>query len=41
MNSRERGSRAQGVHPTQYTWHMGTARVKQEIGADTSVIAIE
>ena len=34
MNCRERGSHARGVYPTQYTSRMGTARVKQEVGAD-------
>ena len=32
---------AQGVYLTQYTSRMGTARVKQEVRADTSIIAIE
>ena len=29
------------VYPTQYTSRMGTPRMKQEVGADTSVIKIE
>ena len=41
MNQRERGSHAHDVYPTQYTSCMGTARVKEEEGADTRVIAIE
>ena len=38
MNCRERGSHARGVYPTQNTSRMETARVKQEIGTDKSVI---
>ena len=34
MDWRERGSHARGVYPTQYTSRMGTARVKEEEGAD-------
>ena len=41
MDCRERESHARGVYPTLYTSHTGTASVKQEVGADTSVIAIE
>ena len=41
MNYRKQGSHARGVYPTQYTSCMGTARVKQEEEADTSVIARE
>ena len=41
INCRERGSHARGVYPKQYTSRMGTARAKQEVGADTSVLAIE
>ena len=36
MNYRERGSNARGVHPTQYTSRMETARVKQEEETDTN-----
>ena len=32
---------ARGVYPTRYTSRMETGRVKQEVGADTSVITIE
>ena len=38
MDYRERGSHARGVYPTQDTSRMGTARVKEEEGADTRVI---
>ena len=41
MDCRERGSHARGVYPTQYTSHMGTARVNEEEGADTRIIAKE
>ena len=41
MNYRERRSHARGVYPSQYTSRMGTARVNQEVRADTSVIEIE
>ena len=34
MDYRERGSRARGVYPTQYTSRMRTVRVKQEKEAD-------
>ena len=33
-----RGSHARGMHPTQDTSRMGTARVKQEEEADTRII---
>ena len=38
MDCRERWSHARGVYPTQYTSRMETARVKKEVGADTSII---
>ena len=38
MDYREQEFHARGVHPTHYTLRMGTARVKQEEGADTKVI---
>ena len=41
MDYRERRSQARDVYPTQYTSHMGTARVKQEEEADTRIIVIE
>ena len=41
IDYREQGSHARGVYITQYTSRMGTARVEGEVGADTSVIAIE
>ena len=41
MDIRERESHAQGVYPTQYTSRMGTARVKEEEGADTGIIVKE
>ena len=41
MDFRERRSHARGVHPAQYTSRMGTARVKQEVEADTKVIVKE
>ena len=34
MDSRERGSHARGLHLTQDTSRMGTARMKYEEGAD-------
>ena len=37
MDYRERRSHARGVYLTQYTSRMGTARVKQEVGADTRI----
>ena len=40
MDYKKRGSHARGVYPTQYTSHMGTARVKQEEEADTGIIVI-
>ena len=36
IDYRERGSHARGVHPTQYTSHMGTIRLKQEEETDTN-----
>ena len=41
MNCRELGSHARGVYLTQYTSSMETARVREEEGADRSVIARE
>ena len=38
MDYRERGSRARGVYPTQFTSCMWTVRVKQEEEADTRII---
>ena len=38
---RERGSHARGVYPTQDTSRIGTARVKQVVGADTRRILKE
>ena len=38
MDYRERGSHARGVHPTQYTSHLGTARMKQEGETDTRIM---
>ena len=38
MDYRERGSRARGVYPTQYTSRMRTVRVKQEKEADTRMM---
>ena len=38
MVCRKQGSHAQGVYPTQYTSHMETAMVKEEVGADTRII---
>ena len=38
MDCRERGSHARGVYSTQYTSRIGTARVKEEVGADTIII---
>ena len=38
MNYRERGSHARGVHPTQDTSRMETARVKQEKATDIRII---
>ena len=38
MDYRERGSHARGVYPTQYTSTMGTARVKEEEGANTRMM---
>ena len=39
MDYSEPGSHARGVHPSQYTSRMATARVKQKEETDTSVIA--
>ena len=39
MDYKERESYARGVHPTQYTSRLATARVKQEEETDTRVIA--
>ena len=39
MDYRERGSHVRGVYPTQYTWRMVTAMVKQEEKTDTRVRA--
>ena len=36
MDCRERRSHAWGVYPTQYTLHMGTARVKENEETDTN-----
>ena len=41
MNYRERGSHGRGVYLTQYTTRMGTARVKQEVGAGTRIVVKE
>ena len=41
MDSRERGSHARGVNPTQDTSGMGTAKVKEEEEAHTRIIVIE
>ena len=41
MECRERESHARGVYPTLYTSRTGTARVKEEVGADTRIIVIE
>ena len=41
MDCRERGSHAQSVYPTQDTWGMETAKVKQEEEADTRIIVKE
>ena len=38
IDFREQGSHERGVYPTQYTSSMGTASVKQEVGADTRKI---
>ena len=40
MDYRERGSHERGVHPTQDTSRMGTARVKEEEKANIRVIVI-
>ena len=37
MDYRERGSHARGLYPTQYTYRMGTARVKQEEETDARI----
>ena len=41
MDYRKRGSHARGVYLTQDTSRMGTARVNQEVGADTRMIVKE
>ena len=41
MDCRERRSHARGVYPTQYTSRMGTARMKEEEGAETRIIVKE
>ena len=41
MDCRERGSHVRGVYPTQYNSCIGTARVKEEAGADTRIIVKE
>ena len=41
MDCMELGSHARGVYPAQYTSRMGTARVKEELGADTRKIVKE
>ena len=38
IDCRERGSHALGMHPTQYTSCMRTARVKQEEETDTKIM---
>ena len=38
MGYRDRGSHARGVYSTQDTSLMRTARVKEEVGADTRII---
>ena len=38
MDCRERGSHARRVYPTQYTSRIETAKVKEEVGADTRII---
>ena len=38
MDCRERASHARGVYLTQYTSSMETARVKEDVGADTRII---
>ena len=38
MDCKERVSPSRGVHPTQYTSRMETARVKEKVGADTGII---
>ena len=41
LDYRERGSHARGVYPTQDSSRVGTARVKQEVEADTRIMANE
>ena len=41
MDYKERGSHARGVHPTQDTSRMETARVKQKEEMDTKIIVVE
>ena len=38
MDYRDLGSHTRGVYPTQDTLRMGTARGKEEEGADTRII---
>ena len=38
MDYRELESHARGVYPTQYTWRMETARVKQEEETNKGII---
>ena len=41
IDCRERRSHVRGVYPTQYTSRMETARVKEEVGANTKIIVKE
>ena len=41
IDNMERGAHRRGVYPTQNASRTGTARVKQEEGADTRKIARE
>ena len=41
MDCRERGSHARDVYPTHYTLRIDTARVKEEVGADTRILVKE
>ena len=41
IDCRERGSHVRGVYHTQYTSRMETARVKEDVGADTRIIVKE
>ena len=38
MDCREQGSHARSVYLTEYTSRIETARVKEEVGADTKII---